>query len=64
MAKNQTYKAFTASPTHVMDSNGEMLDSVPIMVELAAEVQGISGYATYVVRNDTKLPDEKVTGIA
>ena len=58
MAKNQTYKAFSARPTHVMDLNGELLDSVPIMIELAAEVQGISAYATYVARNDAKLPDE------
>ena len=58
MARNQTYKAFMARPTHVMDLNGELLDSVPIMVELAAEVQGISAYATYVARNDSKLPDE------
>ena len=58
MARNQTYKAFMARPTHVMDLNGELLDSAPIMVELAAEVQGISAYATYVARNDTKLPDE------
>ena len=58
MARNQTYKAFMARPTHVMDLNGELLDSVPIMVELATEVQGISAYATYVARNDTKLPDE------
>ena len=58
MARNQTYKAFMARPTHVVDLNGELLDSVPIMVELAAEVQGISAYATYVARNDTKLPDE------
>ena len=55
MAKNQTYKAFTARPTHVMDLNGELLDSVSIMAELAAEVRDISGYATYVARNDTTL---------
>ena len=58
MAKNQTYKAFTARPTHVMDLNGVLLDSAPIMGQLVAEVRGISGYATYVVRNDIKLPDE------
>ena len=55
MAKNQTYKAFSVRPTHVMDLNGVLLDSTSIMAELAAEVRGISGYATYVVRNDTKL---------
>ena len=58
MASNQTYKAFTARPSHVMDLNGVLLDSAPIMGQLVAEVRGISGYATYVVRNDTKLPDE------
>ena len=59
MASNQTYKAFTARPSHViMDLNGVLLDSAPIMGQLVAEVRGISGCATYVVRNDTKLPDE------
>lgn len=58
MAKNQTYKAFTVRPTHIMDLNGELLNSVPLMADLADEVRDISGYATYVVRNDTKLPGE------
>ena len=58
MAKNQTYKAFTVRPTHVMDLNGVLLETAPIMAELAAEVRGISGYATYVVRNDTKLAEK------
>ena len=57
MAKNQTYKAFTARPSHVMDLNGELLDSAPLMAELAAEVQGISAYATFIARNDTELED-------
>ena len=57
MAKNQTYKAFTAHPTHVMDLNGELLDSAPLMDELAAEVRAISAYATFVARNDTELED-------
>ena len=55
MAKNQTYKAFTVRPSYIMDLNGELLDSVPVMSQLAAEVQGISAYATYTVRNDVKL---------
>ena len=55
MAKNQTYRAFTARPSHVLDLNGELLDAAPIMAELTAEVRGISAYATYVVRNDVKL---------
>ena len=58
MARNQTYRAFVARPSHVLDLNGELLDSTPIMAELAAEVQGISSYATYVVRNDSKLKGE------
>ena len=57
MARNQTYRAFVARPTHIRDLNGELLDSVPIMSQLAAEVRGISSYATYVVRNDTQLEE-------
>ena len=55
MAKNQTYRAFVARPTHILDSDGELLETAPIMAQLASEVQGISAYATYVVRNDTQL---------
>ena len=55
MAKNQTYKAFSARPTHVMDLNGELLESAPILSQLAVEVRDISGYATYVARNDVTL---------
>jgi hypothetical protein len=55
MAKNQTYKAFTVRPSHVMDLNGVLLDSAPIMSQLASEVQSVSAYATYVARNDTEL---------
>ena len=55
MARNQTYRAFVARPTHILDLNGELLDSTPIMAQLAAEVRGISGYATYVTRNDEAL---------
>jgi len=57
MAKNQTYKAFTAHPTHVMDLNGVLLDSDPILSQLVTEVQGISAYATFIARNDTELED-------
>lgn len=65
MAKNQTYRAFTAHPTHVLDLNGELLDSTPVLARLVSEVQGISTYATFVVRNDMKLGDElsQVTAI-
>jgi len=38
-----------------MDLNGVLLDSASVMAELAAEVRDISAYATFVVRNDTKL---------
>lgn len=55
MAKNQTYRAFVARPTHILDLNGELLDSTPIMSQLTTEVRGISAYATYVTRNDTQL---------
>ena len=58
MAKNQTYKAFVARPTHILDLNGELLDSSPVLVGLASEVLDISSYATYVVRNDEALGDE------
>lgn len=55
MAKNQTYKAFVARPTHILDLNGELLDSAPIMAQLMSEVRGISAYATYIARNDMVL---------
>jgi transposase len=41
-----------------MDLNGVLLDTPHIMGQLAAEVRGISAYATFIVRNDTKLPGE------
>ena len=55
MAKNQTYKAFTARLNHVLDLNGELLDNMSIMSEFASEVRGISACATFIVRNDIKL---------
>ena len=55
LGKSQTYKAFRARPSHVLDLNGELLDSASIMSQLAAEVRDISTYATYTVRNDAKL---------
>ena len=66
MAKNQTYRAFAARPVHVLDLNGELLDSVPVLASLASEVRDISGYATYVVRNDEALGGElaRVTATA
>ena len=58
MAKNQTYRAFAARPSHILDLNGELLDSARVLVSLASEVRDISSYATYVVRNDETLGDE------
>lgn len=58
MAKNQTYRAFVARPSHVLDLNGELLDTAPVLAGLASEVRDLSAYATYVVRNDDVLGDE------
>ena len=58
MAKNQTYRAFAARPSHVLDLNGELLDGARVLASLASEVRDISAYATYVVRNDEGLGDE------
>lgn len=58
MAKNHTYRAFVARPSHVLDLNGELLDSALVLAGLASEVRDISAYATYVVRNDEALGDE------
>ena len=55
MAKNQTYKAFVARPTHILDLNGELLDGAHVLASLASEVRDIS---SYVVRNDEGLGDE------
>ena len=55
MARSQTYRAFVARPTHILDLNGELLDSASVMSRLASEARGISAYATYVVRNDVAL---------
>ena len=55
MAKNQTYRAFSARPSHVIDLNGEVLDTELVMCQLVSEVRDISAYATYVARNDTQL---------
>ena len=58
MAKNQTYRAFVARPSHILDLNGELLDGVPVLAGLASEIRDISAYAVYVVRNDEALGDE------
>lgn len=58
MAKSQTYRAFVARPTHILNLDGEVLDSVPVLSQLTAEIRGISSYATYVTRNDAQLGNE------
>ena len=58
MAKNQTYKAFIARTSHVLDLNGELLDDTCVLASLACEVRDVSAYATYLVRNDEALGDE------
>lgn len=65
MAKSQTYRSFVAHPTYILEVNGELLDSAPVLASLASEVRDISAYATYVVRNDEALVDElaRVTAV-
>ena len=58
MAKNQTCRAFAARPSHVLDLDGELLDGASVLVSLGSEVRDISGYATFVVRNDVELGGE------
>ena len=64
MAKNQTYRAFAARPTHVLGLDGELLDSAPILAALTSEVRDISAYATFVVRNDVELGGELAIVVA
>ena len=52
---NQTYRAFVARPSHILNLNGEVLDTELIMAELTSEVRNLSAYATYTVRNDGVL---------
>ena len=58
MAKSQTYRSFVAHPTYILEVNGELLDSAPVLASLTSEVRDISAYAAYVVRNDEALADE------
>ena len=58
LAKNQTYRAFAARPSHVLGLDGELLDGARVLACLASEVRDISAYATFVVRNDVELGDE------
>ena len=58
LAKSQAYRVFAARPSHVLDLNGELLDSARVLASLASEVRDISAYATFVVRNDVELGDE------
>ena len=55
LAKTQTYRAFVARPSHVLDLNGELLDSMPVLAGLASEICDLSSYATYLVRNDSSI---------
>ena len=55
MGNNQTYRAFVARPTKIMDLEGEVLNVPSVLSLLASEIRAISSYATYVVRNDTVL---------
>ena len=64
MAKNQTCREFAARPAHVLDLNGELLDSARVLASLASEVRDISGYATFVVRNDVELGGELAIVVA
>ena len=66
MARSQTYRAFVARPSHVLNLDGEVLGNNAVLAQLTSEIQGISSYATYVVRNDTKLRDglSRVTATA
>ena len=48
----------SSRPPHILDLNGELLDGTHVLASLASEVRDISGYATYVVRNDEALGDE------
>ena len=66
VSKSQTYRAFVAHAPHVLDLNGELLDSARVLVSLTFEVRDLSAYATYVVRNDEALVGEleRVTATA
>ena len=66
LAKSQTYRAFVARPSHVLDLNGELLYDTSVLLSLASEIRDISAYAAYVVRNDVELGDElaRVTATA
>ena len=58
MTQSQTYKAFLARPSHVLDLSGELLDGATVLASLASEVRDISSYAIYIVRNDEALGGE------
>ena len=66
MAKNQTYRAFAARPSQVLDLSGELLDGAHVLDGLASEIRDLSAYATYTVRNDVEIGDElaRVTATA
>lgn len=61
MTKIQTYRAFVARPTHILDPNGELLEAPSILKLLASEIRDVSGYATYAARNDVVLGERLAT---
>ena len=58
LTQSQTYKAFLARPSHVLDLSGESPDGAPVLAALASEVRDISSYAIYIARNDEALGGE------
>lgn len=61
VTKSQTYRAFVARPTHILDTNGELLEAPSILKLLASEIRDVSGYATYAARNDVVLGERLAT---
>ena len=55
MAKNKTYRAFASRPSYVLGLGGELLDGARVLASLVSEIRDLSGYATYVVRNDDSI---------
>ena len=53
--RNTVYKSFVVAPQFVLTKDGEVLDSNNVLSELRNDVQEISDYARYVVRNDDEL---------
>ena len=43
LGKNQTYRAFTVRPSHVLGLNGEVLEGAPVLAKLTSEIRGYLG---------------------